>query len=296
MDNQVRHPFSTQAMAPRYSNNDNHHQPQPRTTGCFPRLRRLRTHPSPSRQRTFSSHSVPTLPSNMPSKQQPPTTYPSLSSSSPSPSPSPSSPSSPFNSTLSLARISSSTSTTVTTDTFRNPQQQNTHPLSTMSLLARARRRRKIRAKLDEVAKVVSSPQVDHEDALALFSETDCALLTDHGEIIVSTSTKTTSSHHTSSRSFIESIAPKIKLLRHSTNSLSTYLNPTSNENLQAIHIRGHAVILHTYILGKHTLIAVTEVSPGARNLDTVVDRVDRCLGISGHGHTLIRQLQDMLN
>lgn len=153
-----------------------------------------------------------------------------------------------------------------------------------LSLVARARRRRKIRAKLEEVAKVVSTPHVEHEDgALALFSAADCAVLTDNGEIIVA---KTGSS-----RPF-ESIGAKVRTLRTSSAAMCEYLRQPP---LDVIHIRGHAGMIHAYALGPHTLVAVTEVSPGARNLDAVVDRVDRCLGVGGHGHTHIEQLVTML-
>lgn len=156
-------------------------------------------------------------------------------------------------------------------------------PGTHLTLIARARRRQKVRAKLEHIAKVVSTPHVDHDDALALFSETDCAILTDGGEIIVA--------KNASSRPF-EAIAPKIRAIRATSTTLCDYLRQPP---LDVVHIRGRSGMVHTYALGSHTLVAITEVSPGARNLDTVVDRIDRCLGVGGAGRTHIEELANML-
>lgn len=156
-------------------------------------------------------------------------------------------------------------------------------PNSHLSLIARARRRRKIRAKLEHIAKVISSPQVDHDDALALFSGTNCAIFTDGGEIIVANTA--------TSRPF-EAIAPKIRTIRATGTAMCDYLRQPP---LDVVHIRGRSGMVHAYALGAHMLVAITEVSPGARNLDTVVDRVDRCLGIGGSGQTHIDELAGML-
>lgn len=152
-----------------------------------------------------------------------------------------------------------------------------------LSLLAKARRRRKIRAKLDAVARVVSTPRVEHDDGLALFSETDCAVLTEQGEIIV---TKTGSSRR------FEAVAPKIRTIRKSAHAICAYLG---QQRMDVIHVRGQSGMLHAYILGMHTLVTLTDVSPGARNLDAVVARVDKCLGVGGEGRTLIEDLAEML-
>lgn len=152
-----------------------------------------------------------------------------------------------------------------------------------LSLIGKSRRRRKVRAKLEEVARVVSSPRSGHDDGLALFSETDCAVITESGEVIV---TKTGSSRR------FEAVAPKIRTIRSSARALSKSLG---NDDLHVVHVRGNTGMLHAYILGEHALVTLTEVSPGARNLDAVVARVDECLGIGGEGRTLIEELATML-
>lgn len=152
-----------------------------------------------------------------------------------------------------------------------------------LSLLGKARRRRKVRAKLEQVARVVSSPHIGHDDGLALFSETDCAVITESGDVIV---TKTGSS-----RPF-EAVAPKIKTIRASARALCKSLG---QDEMHVVHIRGQTGMLHAYILGEHALVTLTEVSPGARNLDAVVERLDKCLGVGGEGRTLIEELVTML-
>lgn len=174
--------------------------------------------------------------------------------------------------------------------------QSSSSPQQQLSFLARHRRRRKIRAKLDEVARVVSQPRVDYDDALAFFSATSCAILTDSGEIIVTKSGST--------RPF-EAVGHKIRLLRTATNGLRQYLDEEledgRNQNRTVIHLRGHeGIVIHAYVLGKHTLMAITEVHPGARNLDMVVERVDKCLGVPNSlegkkKNTIIEQLHTML-
>lgn len=152
-----------------------------------------------------------------------------------------------------------------------------------LSLLAKSRRRRKIRAKLDEVARVVSSPRLGHDEGLALFSETDCAVITEHGDVIVTTTG--------SSRPF-DAVAPKIRAIRASAAALCEYLG---QNRMDVVHVRGQSGMVHAYMLGAHTLVTLTEVSPGARNLDAVVARVDKCLGIGGERRTLIEGLATML-
>lgn len=165
----------------------------------------------------------------------------------------------------------------------KSKQSQFMPPVAHFTLIARARRRQKVRSKLEHIAKVVSSPHVEHDDALALFSETDCAILTDGGEII--------GTKNVSSRPF-ETIAPKIRAIRATSTALCDYLHQPP---LDVVHIRGRSGMVHAYALGNHTLVAITEVSPGARNLDTVVDRIDRCLGVGGAGRTHIEELANML-
>lgn len=150
------------------------------------------------------------------------------------------------------------------------------------SLPGKPRRRHKIRAKLEQVSRIVATPRIEEESALALFLHTSCAVLTESGEIIVSNTTP--------SRPF-QAIAPKIRAIRATAHAMSEYLPPQPN----VVHIRGRSAMLHAYYIGPHTLVALTEVSPGARNLDAVVERVDRCLGLGGDGVTILEQLSELL-
>lgn len=164
-----------------------------------------------------------------------------------------------------------------------SPTSTSMNPPPQLSLLSRARRRRKIRTVLDEVARRVSEPQVDQADSLALFAKTDCAVLTDTSEIIV---TKTASA-----RPF-DLIAPKIRALRASSAAMCEYLHQPP---LDFIHLRGHKGLVLAYTIGQHTLIVMTEVNPDARNLDTDVDRIDRFLRIADNGPSLVAQLTMVL-
>ena len=135
------------------------------------------------------------------------------------------------------------------------------------------------------MAKIVSSPRIEEDHALALFSETHCAIITDAGEIIVT--------KNGSVRPF-EAIAPKIRSIRASARSLAHFLGDLPTD---VVHIRGQSAMMHAYTVGSHNLVALTEVSPGARNLDAVIARVDKCLcvNVDADGHTFIQQLADML-
>lgn len=59
--------------------------------------------------------------------------------------------------------------------------------------------------------------------------------------------------------------------------------------------------MLHAYELGKHILVAVTQVLPGAHNLDNAVAYIDECMGVNKRNdtnaldETLLDQLSDML-
>lgn len=151
-----------------------------------------------------------------------------------------------------------------------------------LSLLAKSRRRRKIRAKLDEIARIVSSPPTQDEPQ-ALLSATDCAVITEHGDVIVTTA---------GSSSPFEAVAPKIRDIRASAAALCEYVG---RQNTDVVHVRGQRGTLHAYLLGAHTLVTRTEVSQGVRTLDAVVARVDESLGVGGVGRTLIDQLAAML-
>lgn len=59
--------------------------------------------------------------------------------------------------------------------------------------------------------------------------------------------------------------------------------------------------MLHAYGLGKHILVAVTQVLQGAHNLDDAVAYIDECLGVNNMKNTdalsdtLLGQLSGML-
>lgn len=153
-----------------------------------------------------------------------------------------------------------------------------------LSLLARARRRRQIRHLLEHVARIIASPRVDSDDAgLALFSDTHCAILTHAGELIVA---------RTASTRPFSSLAPKLRAARAAATSVAATLG---NPPPDVLHVRGKAGVVHAYVLGPHMLVAVTEVSPGARNLDAVIQRVDNALRVGEEGPSLLAQLDAIL-
>ncbi|CAN8071345.1 unnamed protein product [Agarophyton chilense] len=157
-----------------------------------------------------------------------------------------------------------------------------------LSILAKTRRRRKIRAKLDEVARVVSARRMN-PGSQPLFTEAHCAILTQSGELIVA--------NNTSVRRF-QAIAPKIRAIRHSAESISSFLDM---ETSKVVHVRGRTFMLHAYDVGAHTLVAVTQVSLGAENLDNTVAHIDECMGVNSDkqadvaDETLLEQLADLL-
>ncbi|KAI0563952.1 hypothetical protein FGB62_32g013 [Gracilaria domingensis] len=157
-----------------------------------------------------------------------------------------------------------------------------------LSILAKSRRRRKIRAKLDEVARVVSTSRMN-QGPQPLFTEAHCAILTESGELIVA--------NNTSVRRF-QAIAPKIRAIRHSAESVSSFLG---TEPSKVVHVRGRTRMLHAYEVDAHTLVAVTQVSPGAVNLENAVAYIDECMGVNKKTEaevlekTLLEELSIML-
>lgn len=161
-----------------------------------------------------------------------------------------------------------------------------------LSLLAKSRRRRKIRQALERVARTVSSPRIAHDAGLALFSGTDCAVLTAGGEVIAARS---------GSARPLAALAPKLRHAAEAAVSLAAQLGVDGGG--AAVHVRGRGALLLVYALGQsHALVAVTEVSPGARDLDAVIARIDAALGAAPptvdaiHGTTtLVAELTALL-
>lgn len=151
-----------------------------------------------------------------------------------------------------------------------------------LSLIAKIRSRRAIRTKLDEVSRIVNSPRIG-EHSVALFGGTECAIVTEDGDILTGKAG--------SSKPFA-AVAPKVRQLRTSADRVGQYL---SQKAPNVVHVRGESGMVSAYDLGQHTLVTYTEVSPGARNLDAVVARVDRALGIDGDASKLIDDLKGLL-
>lgn len=143
-------------------------------------------------------------------------------------------------------------------------------------IIAKTLRRRKIRAKLEDVTRAVSYPHI-RGDCMAMFSATDCAILTKDGDIIAA---KAGSSHP------FDAVAPKIRALVFSAKRLALCLE---QERPEIVRVRGESGIFSAYDLGPHShffraaereephslLVTYTEVSPGSQNLDTAFSRVD---------------------
>lgn len=154
-----------------------------------------------------------------------------------------------------------------------------------LSLLAKSRRRRKIRAKLDDIARALSATAAPSEDApQPTLSATDCAVLTEHGDVLVTSAGASTA---------FEAAAPKVRDIRLAAAALCAYVGCTES---RVVHVRAQRGILHVYVLGKHALVVRTDVTAvGGCDLDAVVGRVDRCLGRGGEGRGLVEELGGML-
>ena len=150
------------------------------------------------------------------------------------------------------------------------------------SLLAKIKSRRSIRAKLDEVAKIINACKEGHSSA-ALFVSTECAIITQDVDVLTGKSG--------SSRPFTN-IAPKICALRDSARRVCANFD---QKRAPVIHVRGESAMVSAYALGHHTLVAYTDITPGAHNLDAVLASVDRALGVEGDASKLVEQLTRLL-
>jgi hypothetical protein len=109
------------------------------------------------------------------------------------------------------------------------------------SSIANSRRRRQIRARLDDVARVIGS---QFRGAV-----TDCAVITREGDILTGKGG--------SPRPFIQ-LVPKIRALRKNSATLSMALAVPVP---RILHVRGHSWMAGIYSLGPHSLVIFTPAS-----------------------------------
>lgn len=149
-----------------------------------------------------------------------------------------------------------------------------------MSFFSKFRSQRAIRHKLEEVSRIFNTP-ADNEGPGAPVGATECAIVTDEGDIITGKSG--------SSKPFTE-IAPKVSRLRHSAEKVCDTL--TARRPV-AVHIRGDTDMVSTYALGAHTLVAVSPT--GAAASDATIARIDAALGADRDASKLIEELARLL-
>lgn len=150
-----------------------------------------------------------------------------------------------------------------------------------MSLISKFRSRRAIKNKLDEVARIFNDTYTSSSSSSSsrglhhhFLSETDCAIVTDEGDIL-------TRKSGTSTKPFSE-VAPKVGRLRATSEKVAYALN---TDGLQVLHIRGSETMLSTYALGSHTLVAISYLRD--IHMDAAIERIDTAL----KGSNLIPQL-----
>lgn len=144
-----------------------------------------------------------------------------------------------------------------------------------MSLISKFRSRRAIKNKLDEVARIFN---YDYSvDTLPVsvnynLSDTDCAIITDEGDIL-------TRKSGTSTKPFSE-VAPKVARLRATSEKVAyALLSPANSADLQLLHVRGTSTMLSMYALGSHTLVAISYLRD--IHMDAAITRIDAALNSS---------------
>jgi hypothetical protein len=142
--------------------------------------------------------------------------------------------------------------------------------------IAKSRRRRQIRVKLDEVSRVMGT----HFRGGA----TDCALITADGDLLTAKGVST--------RPFVP-LVPKVRALRESATAVSAALAAPPP---RTVHVRGAAWTAAVHSLGPHTLVAYTPVPLGTP--DAVLRNVDLALAAGGSSPgpiaDLARLVQDL--
>ena len=149
-------------------------------------------------------------------------------------------------------------------------------------MIAKIRSRRAIKHKLDEVSRLVNTT-ASSDGSAALFEGTECAIVTGDGDILTGKGG--------SSRPFTD-VAPKVARLRAAAHSLGEYLSQTRPA---VVHVRGESAMLSAYDLGVHTLVTYTAVSTQTKEVDAVIARVDRALGVDADAKKLIAELGRLL-
>jgi hypothetical protein len=124
------------------------------------------------------------------------------------------------------------------------------------SSIAKSRRRRQIRARLDDAGRVVGS----HFRGAV----TDCAVITREGDILTGKGGST--------RPFIQ-LVPKIRALRRNSATLSVALAVPVP---RILHVRGHSWMAGIYSLGPHSLVIFTPVA--LRTPEEILRELDELL------------------
>jgi hypothetical protein len=122
--------------------------------------------------------------------------------------------------------------------------------------IVRSKRRRQIRAKLDEVSRVTGT--------FFRPGATDCALITADGEVITGKSG--------TSKPLVPSVA-KVRSLRANADAIAAAL---SLPPPATVHIRGSLWMAAAYALGPHTLVSYSPVSIDTK--DDLLKEMDRAL------------------
>jgi hypothetical protein len=128
------------------------------------------------------------------------------------------------------------------------------------SSIAKSRKRRQIRAKIDDVSRLVGS--------CFRSANTDCAVITKDGDILTGKGGST--------RPFIQ-LVPKIRALRRDAASIADALAGCVP---RVLHVRGMSWMAAVYSLGPHSLVVLTPAplktsETSLRELDAVLTQGD---------------------
>ena len=163
-----------------------------------------------------------------------------------------------------------------------------------LSLLSKTRRRRRIRTKLEDISRAVSLPsggsgvgilgtnvirdgiEAERVSDINISLRTECALLTEIGELVVS---KTGSS-----RPF-DTVTPRIRTIRTAARNLTAALVGAGASTPTSVHLCAKTRMVHAYLIGPHTLVALTEVTgEKMHSVDDVINQVDRRVSVASIG------------
>ena len=113
------------------------------------------------------------------------------------------------------------------------------------------------------------------------FTRTDCAIITEEGDILTGKAG--------SPKPFVD-VVSKVHRLRLSAERVRAHLQHTP---ATVVHVRGASTMISTYELGKHTLVALSELAPGSPPPDSATAHIDSLL--VQHIDALTRLLNDIL-